>query len=1087
MLTAWTQIRARRLAKLGTSTPPASSSKSDENKAPVSDSANPSPAETPKPETQQAESSRPKINITPAATSSSSSANPFKKLGLKSSSQTEPSSSTGSFHVCRKRRASEIDDPVPAAPPPPQRPNPQTESPEDYADRIFSQIFRISVNPHKMITAQGHKLIFLPNLNEELNESEEPLKLTVNSLDQAIMEAASIWPHDKPLMAYLLPCWKRAVRASSTSKWTEGPKSEVHDEAKRLAMSSCLFSLTMPALYGREPNPNHDTLMPYILKGVQDENGLCQDFIKEAIKKFEEDDAIPALFNDAMVQISGKLGTMTMDDDYKPFIQALLTYTRFPPLIVNLAKHSCFNMAQSAANIEIHTILGPFFRISPLQPQVIKSYFPGARTIDRGKAMNAQDALRMVLRTHQDDLFAIANAFIRAGPDTRSRTLDWFAYIMNTNHKRRAMRVDPREVASDGFMMNVTTVLDRFCEPFMDNDFSKVDKIDVDYFRRQPRVDIKDETKLNADQAAADEFYANKLPGDTNFISEAFFLTLAAHHYGSEACNSQLKNLDREIKYLEKHVKAMEAERPKVANVPHQLRLFDESLKRHTNVLEKSIGMKFAIEGVLLDERMQSISLRFNRYVAVFLLRVATQSKYKPGLEMQEIKLPLPEEQPKAFACLPEYALQNIVDNFRFIFRWLPKILLSAVGDEMIALCIALLRSSEYIKNPYLKASLVSLLFAGTWPFMHLKKGVFGDPLMSTRFANEYLLHSLMKFYIECESTGTHTQFYDKFNIRYEIFQVIKCVWINDVYKQQLTRESKVNKQFFIRFVNMLLNDATYVLDEAFTKFPQMRRLERELEDHSLSTEDRQKKQEELETLGNQATSYMQLANETLEMMKLFTEALSEAFTMPEIVSRLASMLNYNLETLAGKKAAAELSVSNKDKYHFRPIQLVSDFVDIYLNLAGSPVFIDAVAADGRSYKPEVLDHVSRILTSKHQKDPADIARWDKLQAKFVDAKNLLDQAELDLGDIPAEFEDPIMGDLMKDPVLLPSRHIVDRSTIVQHLLSDPKDPFTRQPMTIDDAVPQTELKEKIEKWREEKIQAAKDKLKGEVMDTTDG
>lgn len=109
----------------------------------------------------------------------------------------------------------------------------------------------------------------------------------------------------------------------------------------------------------------------------------------------------------------------------------------------------------------------------------------------------------------------------------------------------------------------------------------------------------------------------------------------------------------------------------------------------------------------------------------------------------------------------------------------------------MIALCVTLLRSSEYIRNPYLKSSLVSLLFAGTWPFMHLKKGVLGDQLISLPFANDYLLHALMKFYIECESTGTDTAFYDKFNIRYEIFQVIKTIWTNDVYKQELTRESK--------------------------------------------------------------------------------------------------------------------------------------------------------------------------------------------------------------------------------------------------------------------------------------------------------
>lgn len=82
----------------------------------------------------------------------------------------------------------------------------------------------------------------------------------------------------------------------------------------------------------------------------------------------------------------------------------------------------------------------------------------------------------------------------------------------------------------------------------------------------------------------------------------------------------------------------MEAERSKVANAPHQLRLFEETLKRHTNVLEKTIALKYSIEGVLLDERMQSTSLRFMRYVAVWLLRIATGSDYKPGTETETIK-----------------------------------------------------------------------------------------------------------------------------------------------------------------------------------------------------------------------------------------------------------------------------------------------------------------------------------------------------------------------------------------------------------------------------------------------------------------
>lgn len=74
--------------------------------------------------------------------------------------------------------------------------------------------------------------------------------------------------------------------------------------------------------------------------------------------------------------------------------------------------------------------------------------------------------------------------------------------------------------------------------------------------------------------------------------------------------------------------------------------------------------------------------------------------------------------------------------------------MISAVGDEIIALCITFLTNSEYIKNPYLKAKLVSLLFHGTWPIYHRTKGVLGDALTGTKFANDNLLHALMKFYI---------------------------------------------------------------------------------------------------------------------------------------------------------------------------------------------------------------------------------------------------------------------------------------------------------------------------------------------------
>ena len=53
--------------------------------------------------------------------------------------------------------------------------------------------------------------------------------------------------------------------------------------------------------------------------------------------------------------------------------------------------------------------------------------------------------------------------------------------------------------------------------------------------------------------------------------------------------------------------------------------------------------------------------------------------------------------------------------------------------------------------------------------------------------------------------------------------------------------------------------------------------------------------------------------------------------------------------------------------------------------------------------------------------------------------------------DAPEEFLDPLMFNLMEDPVELPDSHnIMDRKTIKIHLLNDPHDPFNRAPLSLD-------------------------------------
>ncbi len=721
------------------------------------------------------------------------------------------------------------------------------------------------------------------------------------------------------------------------------------------------------------------------------------------MSRFKDDDTVQTALVEAVEDLSHQLAKMTLNDNYKPYVLALRNLVRYPALVNAIAQSPLFLPTNvPAGSLEVATLLGPFFAISPLQGDVTVNYFSSPKTRDKGYITNSQRALRMTLETHQTDLLDIVNHFIKTGgKETRDKMLDWFALVVNANHKRRAMQVDQKLVSSDGFMINVTVCLDQLCEPFMDATFSKIDRIDVDYLRRKPRVDIKEETKLNADQHTSDEFYSKTADGTSNFISEVFFLTLAAHHYGTEAANSTLNQLDKDLKRIEKHLEEIELDRHKFVNDPIKLRMFDNAIKKYKDQVDKGLSYKYAVQGVLLDDLTQARSMQFMRYVIVWLLRLV-----KPGHDFpkQPLQLPLPEEQPNVFKCLPEYFLEDVVGNFKFIMRNMPQIITSTQSDELVMLCITFLRSSEYIKNPYLKSGLVTIMFHGIWPVYNRSKGVLGDLLTSMPFATDHLLHALMKFYIEVENTGGHNQFYDKFNMRYEVFQIIKCIWSNTVYRERLSQESKINVDFFVRFVNLLLNDVTFVLDESLTAFIQIHSLQQELKaSESMDPAARTEKEEALAAAQGKAKSYMQLTNETVAMLKLFTEALADSFTMPEIVQRLADMLDYNLDVMVGPKSS-DLKVDNPREYNFNPKLLLADIVDVYLNLGQKGDFVLAVARDGRSYKPANVEKATILLQKLSALSSEAIAAWKALGEKFKKAKELDDQAEEDLGEIPDEF-----------------------------------------------------------------------------------
>jgi hypothetical protein len=76
------------------------------------------------------------------------------------------------------------------------------------------------------------------------------------------------------------------------------------------------------------------------------------------------------------------------------------------------------------------------------------------------------------------------------------------------------------------------------------------------------------------------------------------------------------------------------------------------------------------------------------------------------------------------------------------------------------------------------------------------------------------------------------------------------------------------------------------------------------------------------------------------------------------------------------------------------------------------------------------------------------------------------------------------MATLMLDPVLLPtsSKLIMDRAHIVRHLLSDQRDPSTREPLTPDMLIPQPELKAQIQAWIKQTVAAKRASRSGNQL-----
>uniref|UniRef100_A0A671TAX5 Ubiquitin conjugation factor E4 B-like n=1 Tax=Sinocyclocheilus anshuiensis TaxID=1608454 RepID=A0A671TAX5_9TELE len=550
--------------------------------------------------------------------------------------------------------------------------------------------------------------------------------------------------------------------------------------------------------------------------------------------------------------------------------------------------------------IQSLSFLGAFFSLSVFAEDDTKvgdKFFSGpAITMENTRVVTA-----IISHTHRFlmNLFKILHNILLNG-ETREAALSYMAALVNRNVKKAQMQTDDKLVSTDGFMMNFLWVLQQLSMKI------KLETVDALYiFHPKCRLNVStEETRLNATMEDL-KSWLTELHEDPSkfsepkFPTECFFLTLHAHHLSILPCCRRYIRRLRAIRDLNRTVEELKNSENQWKDSPLASR-HREMLKRCKTKLKKLVRSKACADAGLLDENLLRRCLQFFSMVIQLILRMVEPAN--PG-----VTLPLNPEIPKSFAALPEFYIEDVAEFLLFIVFeqniCFPQVLYEPCTEDIVNFLVVFICSQNYIKNPYLIAKLVEVLFV-TNPAVQPRTQRFFEMMENHPLSINQLVPALMKFYTDVEHTGATSEFYDKFTIRYHISTIFKSLWQNINHQGTFLEEFNSGKQF-VRYINMLINDTTFLLDESLESLKRIHEIQEEMKNKEqwdqLPREQQQSRQSQLTQDERVSRSYLALATETVDMFHILTKQVQKPFLRPVslILSTYASlMLPYHLSNI---------------------------------------------------------------------------------------------------------------------------------------------------------------------------------------------
>lgn len=739
------------------------------------------------------------------------------------------------------------------------------------------------------------------------------------------------------------------------------------------------------------------------------------------------------------------------------------------------------------------TLLGVILNISCLlkTPGVIENhgYFlnPSRSSPQEIKVQEAN--IHQFMARFHEKIYQMLKNLLQLSPETKHCILSWLGNCLHANAGRTKIWANQmpeiffQMYASDAFFLNLGAALLKLCQPFCKPRSSRILTFNPTYCALKELNDEERKIKnvhmrgLDKETCLIPAVQEPKFPQNYNLVTENLVLTEYTLYLGFHRLHDQMVKINQNLHRLQVAWRdAQQSSSPAADNLREQF--------------ERLMTIYLSTKTAMSEPQMLQNCLNLQVSVAVLLVQLAIGNE---GSQLMELTFPLPDGY-SSLAYVPEFFADNLGDFLIFLRRFADDILeTSADSLEHVLHFITIFTGSiERMKNPHLRAKLAEVLEA-VMPHMDQTP----NPLVSSVFHRKrvfcsfpyasHLAEALIKVFVDIEFTGDPHQFEQKFNYRRPMYPILKYMWGTDTYRESIKdladyaskNLEAMNPPLFLRFLNLLMNDAIFLLDEAIQYLSKIKiqQIEKDRgEWDSLTPEARREKEAGLQMFGQLARFHNIMSNETIGTLAFLTSEIKSLFVHPFLAERIISMLNYFLQHLVGPKMGA-LKVKDFSEFDFKPQQLVSDICTIYLNLGDEENFCATVPKDGRSYSPTLFAQTVRVL-KKINKPGNMIVAFSNLAERIKSLADLQQQEEETYADACDEFLDPIMSTLMSDPVVLPSSRVtVDRSTIARHLLSDQTDPFNRSPLTMDQIRPNTELKEKIQRWLAERKQQQKEQL----------